>query len=155
MSDLIGKQGAADAPAAAATDARATAALSVPVTPGMVGALGAIANAANAASDHGGVGSAAGGRGGAGMSGPSGGARSPAGPGGPRQPTGPPAAMPRRKLSMFDRALVGPALIDSFRKLDPRVQWRNPVMFVVYIGSILTTALWVQALGGAGEAPAW
>ncbi len=56
---------------------------------------------------------------------------------------------------MFDQALVGPALVDSFRKLDPRVQWRNPVMFVVYIGSILTTALWMQALGGHGEAPAW
>jgi len=82
-------------------------------------------------------------------------ARATSAPGGPRQPTGAPAAMPRRKLSMFDRALVGPALIDSFRKLDPRVQWRNPVMFVVYIGSILTTALWIQALGGAGEAPAW
>ena len=41
-----------------------------------------------------------------------------------------------------------------FRKLDPRVQWRNPVMFVVYIGSILTTVLWFQALGGRGEAPA-
>jgi len=56
---------------------------------------------------------------------------------------------------MFDRALLGPALLDAFRKLDPRVQWRNPVMFVVYIGSILTTVLWVQALGGRGEAPAW
>lgn len=63
--------------------------------------------------------------------------------------------MARRKLSMFDRALLGPALVDAFRKLDPRVQWRNPVMFVVYIGSILTTALWVQALAGQGEAPAW
>ncbi|MDB6107264.1 MAG: K+-transporting ATPase, subunit, partial [Gammaproteobacteria bacterium] len=70
------------------------------------------------------------------------------------QPAGIPP-MPRRKLSMFDRALLGPALADAFRKLDPRVQWRNPVMFVVYIGSILTTALWIQALGGAGEAPAW
>jgi potassium-transporting ATPase ATP-binding subunit len=59
------------------------------------------------------------------------------------------------KLSMFDRALVGPALVDSFRKLDPRVQWRNPVMFVVYIGSIVTTALWFQALAGQGEAPPW
>ena len=59
------------------------------------------------------------------------------------------------KLSMFDQALVGPAIADSFRKLDPRIQWRNPVMFVVYIGSILTTVLWVQALGGHGEAPAW
>ena len=61
----------------------------------------------------------------------------------------------RRKLSMFDRSLIGPAIADSVRKLDPRVQWRNPVMFVVYIGSILTTALWVQALLGYGEAPAW
>ncbi|HUI59216.1 MAG TPA: potassium-transporting ATPase subunit KdpB [Steroidobacteraceae bacterium] len=61
----------------------------------------------------------------------------------------------RRKLSMFDRALLGPALLDAVRKLDPRVQWRNPVMFVVYIGSILTTVLWAQALTGRGEAPAW
>ena len=56
---------------------------------------------------------------------------------------------------MFDRSLLGPAVLDALRKLDPRVQWRNPVMFVVYIGSILTTALWVQALLGQGEAPAW
>ena len=61
----------------------------------------------------------------------------------------------RRKLSMFDRALLGPAILDSLRKLDPRVQWRNPVMFVVYLGSILTSGLWVQALVGHGEAPAW
>jgi potassium-transporting ATPase ATP-binding subunit len=59
------------------------------------------------------------------------------------------------KLSMFDRALVAPAIVDSFRKLDPRVQWRNPVMFVVYIGSIVTTVLGIQALGGHGEAPTW
>jgi potassium-transporting ATPase ATP-binding subunit len=61
----------------------------------------------------------------------------------------------RRKLALFDRALLGPALADALAKLDPRVQWRNPVMFVVYIGSILTTALWLQALAGHGEAPAW
>jgi K+-transporting ATPase ATPase B chain len=61
----------------------------------------------------------------------------------------------RRKLPLFDRALLGPALLQAFAKLDPRVQWRNPVMFVVYIGSILTTALWVQALTARGEAPAW
>src|SRR5579862_9545047 len=46
-----------------------------------------------------------------------------------------------------------PAIVDSFRKLSPRVQVRNPVMFVVYIGSILTTVLLVQALRGQGEAP--
>jgi len=56
---------------------------------------------------------------------------------------------------MFDRALLVPAFKESFVKLDPRVQWRNPVMFVVYIGSLLTTVLWVQALAGRGEAPPW
>ncbi len=56
---------------------------------------------------------------------------------------------------MFDRGVAGPAIAASFRKLDPAVQWRNPVMFVVYIGSILTTILWLRAVTGAGEAPAW
>ena len=63
--------------------------------------------------------------------------------------------MTRRPLSLFDKALMGAAIIDSLRKLDPRLQWRNPVMFVVYIGSLLTTALWLQALAEHGEAPAW
>ncbi|HTY99791.1 MAG TPA: potassium-transporting ATPase subunit KdpB, partial [Rhodocyclaceae bacterium] len=62
--------------------------------------------------------------------------------------------MTHRKLAMFDPALVKPAIVDSFRKLDPRVQWRNPVMFVVFVGSLLTTALWLQAVAGTGEAPA-
>ncbi|MDE2420734.1 MAG: potassium-transporting ATPase subunit KdpB [Gammaproteobacteria bacterium] len=47
---------------------------------------------------------------------------------------------------MFDPTLVKPALVSTFKKLDPRIQWANPVMFVVYIGSILTTGLAVQAL---------
>src|SRR5467141_5364393 len=63
--------------------------------------------------------------------------------------------MTRRKLALFERSLLLPALLDALRKLSPRVQWRNPVMFVVYIGSLLTTLLWLQALLGAGEAPAW
>jgi potassium-transporting ATPase ATP-binding subunit len=56
-------------------------------------------------------------------------------------------------FSLFDPALVKPAITAAFGKLDPRVQWRNPVMFVVYVGSIISTILWVQALGGQGEAP--
>ena len=56
-------------------------------------------------------------------------------------------------LTLFDPALVRPAIASSFAKLDPRVQWRNPVMFVVYIGSILTTLLAFQAAKGHGEAP--
>ena len=60
--------------------------------------------------------------------------------------------MSRRQLPLFDRNLLGPALIESVTKLDPRVQWRNPVMFVVYIGTIVTALLYAQALGGHGEA---
>ena len=56
--------------------------------------------------------------------------------------------------SMFDPALLRPAIVDSFRKLTPRTQFRNPVMFCVYVGSILTTILWLAALGGQAEAPA-
>jgi K+-transporting ATPase ATPase B chain len=63
--------------------------------------------------------------------------------------------MVRKSLTLFDSALLGPAVADSFRKLSPAVQVRNPVMFVVYIGSVLTTILFVQALRGQGEAPAW
>jgi potassium-transporting ATPase ATP-binding subunit len=61
----------------------------------------------------------------------------------------------RANLSMFDPALLGRAAVDALRKLDPRTQCRNPVMFVVYVGSILTSVLWIQALLGKGEAPAW
>ena len=56
--------------------------------------------------------------------------------------------------SMFDPTLLKPAIVDSFRKLAPRTQLRNPVMFCVYIGSILTTVLWIAALAGQAEAPA-
>ncbi|WP_157412688.1 potassium-transporting ATPase subunit KdpB [Acidovorax sp. Root217] len=54
-------------------------------------------------------------------------------------------------LALMDKALMLPALRAAFTKLNPRVQWRNPVMFVVYIGSILTTLLWLNALGGQGD----
>ena len=39
---------------------------------------------------------------------------------------------------LFDREIIGPAVIDSFRKLRPQTQIRNPVMFVVLIGTIVT-----------------
>ncbi len=59
-----------------------------------------------------------------------------------------------KSFSLLDPALIKPAIVAAFTKLSPRVQWRNPVMFVVYVGSIITTVLWIQALGGAGEEPA-
>ncbi|MDR5756651.1 potassium-transporting ATPase subunit KdpB [Caballeronia sp. LZ035] len=55
---------------------------------------------------------------------------------------------------MFDPALVRPAVVDAFRKLAPRTQLRNPVMFCVYVGSVLATILWIAALAGQAEAPA-
>lgn len=60
-----------------------------------------------------------------------------------------------RSRSLFDTAIVKQAVVDSFRKLTVSRQVRNPVMFVVYVGSVLTTLLWVQSLVGKGEAPPW
>jgi K+-transporting ATPase ATPase B chain len=58
------------------------------------------------------------------------------------------------QASMFERAFVMPALRDSFCRLAPQDQWRNPVMFVCYIGAIFTTLLFFQSVFGKGEAPA-
>jgi K+-transporting ATPase ATPase B chain len=62
------------------------------------------------------------------------------------------AAQPGQRLKLLDTQLIVPALADAFRKLHPRVQLRSPVMFVVYVGSIITTLLYVQSLFGQGEA---
>jgi potassium-transporting ATPase ATP-binding subunit len=59
-----------------------------------------------------------------------------------------------KKQTVFRRELYFRALGDSFKKLDPRKMIRNPVMFVVEVGSLLTTLLLLQALTGKGEAPA-
>ncbi|MDR3399911.1 MAG: potassium-transporting ATPase subunit B, partial [Pandoraea sp.] len=56
--------------------------------------------------------------------------------------------------SMFDPAIVKPAIVDSFRKLHPLTQAKNPVMFVVYVGSLLTTVLFGMAVAGHAEASA-
>jgi K+-transporting ATPase ATPase B chain len=62
--------------------------------------------------------------------------------------------------SLFDWEILRPAIVESFAKLDPRVQVRNPVMFVVEIGAVITTIAWlIQAFGGeslgGGHEPAW
>lgn len=62
--------------------------------------------------------------------------------------------MTRKQRALFEPALVRIALIDAVKKLDPRVQWRNPVMFVVYIGSLLTTAIWLAILAGQTDGAA-
>ncbi len=57
--------------------------------------------------------------------------------------------------SLFDRDIVRRALVDSVLKLDPRRQVRNPVMFTVYVGSVLTTVLFVQSFASSGEESPW
>ncbi len=46
--------------------------------------------------------------------------------------------------SLFDRAIIGRAVVDSFKKLDPRWQARNPVMFIVEVGALVTTIFFVR-----------
>src|ERR1700744_5272629 len=74
-------------------------------------------------------------------------------------PMGPPATHQRQGVSLFRGDIVKRALIDSVIKLDPRVQIRNPVMFVVEIGATITTVTWlIQVFGGkalGGSDPAW
>ena len=65
----------------------------------------------------------------------------------------PVAIVDRTALGWFTgHGMLKAALVDSVRRLTPRYQWRNPVMFVVYVGSLLTTLLWIAALAGHGEA---
>lgn len=57
------------------------------------------------------------------------------------------------KFSLWNFSIIKAALVDAFLKLTPRMQIKNPVMFTVYVGSIITTMLFLQALLGNGEAP--
>ena len=66
----------------------------------------------------------------------------------------------RPERSLMQRDIMVPALLSSLVKLDPRHVIRNPVMFVVEVGALLTTLIWVVQLfggdapGGGGD-PAW
>ncbi|MCG2877834.1 potassium-transporting ATPase subunit KdpB [Obesumbacterium proteus] len=62
--------------------------------------------------------------------------------------------MTRKQRALFEPKLVRTAIKDAVKKLDPRVQWRNPVMFVVYLGSILTTIIWISILSGQSDGSA-
>jgi potassium-transporting ATPase ATP-binding subunit len=57
----------------------------------------------------------------------------------PPAPTAPPGGA-RRSRGLFDREILGRATVDACKKLDPRVQVKNPVMFVVLIGTVVTLA---------------
>ncbi|HSW30117.1 MAG TPA: potassium-transporting ATPase subunit KdpB [Longimicrobiales bacterium] len=58
-----------------------------------------------------------------------------------------------RRRSLLDPVIARRAARDAFTKLNPRHQARNPVMFVVWVGSVFTTGLWAASLyqGGSGD----
>ena len=58
------------------------------------------------------------------------------------------------KRTSYDRRIMLEALANSFRKLDPRVQVRNPVMFVVWVGALLTLVFFFESLAGMQEGSA-
>jgi K+-transporting ATPase ATPase B chain len=66
-------------------------------------------------------------------------------------------ATSKQQVSLFDASILRPAIVDSFKKLDPRLLAKNPVMFVVAIGSLLTTWLCLRDIivHPEGMAPVW
>ncbi len=62
--------------------------------------------------------------------------------------------IPEQK-SVFDPALLRAAFIESVKKLDPRLLWRNPVMLCVEIASVITVITFIMSLTGTGREPAW
>ena len=62
-----------------------------------------------------------------------------------------------KQRSLFDPQIVRHAAVESLKKLDPRLVAKNPVMFVVEVGSVLTSLLWLRdrVVHPAGAAPGW
>ena len=59
--------------------------------------------------------------------------------------------MSRKQMALFEPSLVAQALKDAVKKLSPHTQWRNPVMFIVWTGSLLTTL--ITLMMAAGQMP--
>ena len=60
-----------------------------------------------------------------------------------------------KKGRMIDKKIVLDAALQSLVKLNPKTQIKNPVMFVVYLGAILTTVLFFLSLGGIKDGGSW
>ena len=67
----------------------------------------------------------------------------------------PAATAPRRRTGVFSRELVIQAIWDSFPKLDPRLQLKNPVMFIVELGSVITTVIFFKDLVQGHDSQLW
>src|SRR6478735_3229953 len=66
-----------------------------------------------------------------------------------------PAETRRRRSDVFSRELVLQAIRNSFPKLDPRLQLKNPVMFIVELGSVITTAIFLLELARGNYGDLW
>src|SRR6202158_2810709 len=66
-----------------------------------------------------------------------------------------PEIQPRRRASVFSRELVVQAIQDSFPKLDPRLQLKNPVMFIVELGSVITSVIFFKDLAQGNHGQLW
>ena len=59
--------------------------------------------------------------------------------------------MVSRSRSLFDGEILGPAVVASFQKLDPRIQLKNPVMFICEVGALVTLIYAINdAIAGNG-----
>ncbi|MEZ2586491.1 potassium-transporting ATPase subunit KdpB [Kluyvera intermedia] len=63
--------------------------------------------------------------------------------------------MSRKQLALFEPSLVRQAIIDAVKKLNPALQWRNPVMFIVWLGSVLTSGLTAAMAMGLLSGNTW
>ncbi|EJF7710254.1 potassium-transporting ATPase subunit KdpB [Providencia rettgeri] len=63
--------------------------------------------------------------------------------------------MKNKQTKLFNNQLIKQSIIESIKKCTPQAQWRNPVMFVVFIGSIITTLLWLAIVTGYTQGSAW
>src|ERR1700687_5680783 len=66
-----------------------------------------------------------------------------------------PEMQPRRRTSVFSKELVVQAIRDSFPKLDPRLQVKNPVMFIVELGSLITSVIFIKDLVQGNHGQLW
>ena len=57
--------------------------------------------------------------------------------------------------SLYEPALMRQAGVDALKRLSPQAQVKNPVMFVVWLGSVMCTGLFIESLLHKGEEPTW
>jgi potassium-transporting ATPase ATP-binding subunit len=73
----------------------------------------------------------------------------------PEQPDHAEPSLKKESKGLFDPDILKVAIVDSFKKLDPRLMAKNPVMFVVEVGSVVTTLLFIRDFGSSDSSENW